>query len=125
MTAPLHPTGQPLAIFTPAFEAIIRARIDQQARHGHSLDQDVTTGAHALVRMAYNANLKSQQQLAQDAARHQQEVLDQTMGHTDALTDRDIAVAYARLAKSAALIIAAMDVLDAMAADRRAKDAAE
>lgn len=122
MTAPTHPVGQPLPIFTPAFEAIIRVRLEQQAKHGHTLAADMQAGVHQLVGMAYGANLKAAQRLTGDAAKDQQAVLDQTMGHVANLTEQDLRVAYSRLAKSAALIIAAMDVLDTVMAQRQQQE---
>ncbi|QJQ31799.1 hypothetical protein GV829_04520 [Sphingomonas lacunae] len=121
MTAQHHPAGQPLAIFTRAFESVIRVRLDQQQAHGHTLDQDVQAGAHRLIDMAHGATLRAARRMADAARDHQQMALDQTIGSIDALTDRDIHVIYARLAKSAALTIAAMDVLDALRATRQEK----
>lgn len=100
MTAPNHPTGTPLPLFSPAWGEALQQRL-RQVELGHDAAQDDRTGPYRLTVLALHKV---------------QAASDQLLGHPDRLRERldkdSRRVVRRRLTAAMALLAAAIDTID-------------
>ena len=112
MNAPHHPTGQPLAVFTPAMARLISTRVRQVEHHGHTAAADDATGPSPIITVAHGHAVRALHQLADELRGNLQMAGDMTRGDLTHIGDQQLTVLARRLITAAACAIAATDIID-------------